>query len=852
MSLKPYMFFSMGFFRCHCLIFVLLLLPVLVFAQQKAVVKGKVTDERGKAIELANIAIKDAAGGITTDFRGQYALQIEANTNITLVFSFVGYKQSFQNIRLRPGEEMQLDVVLFTTATTLPVAEVRDARMQSSSITKLNPKEARLLPGVSGGIEDLLKTLPGVSSNNELSSQYTVRGGNFDENLVYVNGIEIYRPFLVRSGQQEGLSFLNSALVSGISFSAGGFAAEYGDKLSSVLDITYKKPSEKAASAAVSLLGGDVHFEGITKNLKLNYLFGARYKTTQYVLNALETKGEYKPNFVDIQTLLNYNIHRNWELSLLGYYSRNNYKLVPETRQTDFGTIQEAYRLTIYFDGQEVDRYRTGMGALTLTHRPNDNTDLKLIASAYNTIESETYDIQGQYWIGRLETNLGSEQFGNVIQSQGVGTFIDHARNYFDATTVNIEHKGTFAKDRSVTKWGLRYQFQYIHDRMNEWELLDSAGFTLPRPVDDIGNPNPPKTDLILNNVAKADNILKLNNLNAFTQQSWNFYDEKNTEYTLTAGVRLNYWGYANEWLLSPRLNISIRPEWEKRMIFRLASGVYSQSPFYREMRLFDGSLYEDARSQRSYHFVAGSDLDFMAWNRPFVFTSEVYYKYFDRLIPYEVDNVRIRYYADQQSTGYAAGIDLKVNGEFVKGIESWASLSFMKTAEDIKGDFFDYYLNTDGQKIGFFTENKVVADTVREYPGFIPRPADQRVQFAVFFQDYIPYYPSFRVHLKMLFGSRLPFGPPNTERYKQTRRMPEYRRVDIGFSKQLISEENISSKAALRHVKNMWISLEVFNLLQIRNTISYTWVKDVNNIQYGVPSYLTPRQVNLKLVVEF
>lgn len=830
-----------------------LVLSSLGNAQQKATVKGVVRDEKGKAVELTHVALNNRSVGITTDFRGRYEIQVPADTSFSLTFSFVGYKTSTKELRLPPGEIYTLDIILLQTATVLPTAEVREGRMPSGTISRLNPKSAQLLPTVGGGIEDLIKTLPGVSSNNELSSQYTVRGGNFDENLVYVNGIEIYRPFLIRSGQQEGMSFLNSSMVSGISFSAGGFAAEYGDKLSSVLDITYKKPSESAGSVSLSLLGAELHAEGTDKSDKFSYLVGTRYKTTQYILNALETKGQYRPDFFDFQTLLEYKLAQKWDLSVLGYYSRNKYKLIPETRQTDFGTFKEAFRLTIYFDGQEVDKYNTGMGAVTLTHRPNKETELRLIASAYGSAETETYDIEGQYWIGRLETAIGSEQFGNVIQSQGVGTFIDHARNSFKASVLNIEHKGTKVGNYGVLKWGTRYQFQQINDRMSEWEMLDSAGFTLPRPTDIPGSLNPGRADLILNQVARANNQLKVHNFNAFLQQSWNHVSLDNTTYTFTAGIRTNYWGYGNEWTVSPRISAGIKPDWKTKIQFRVAAGVYNQAPYYREIRRFDGSLNEEARSQRSYQLVAAGDLDFKAWNRPFIFTSEFYYKYFDRLTPYEIDNVRIRYYADQESKGYATGIDFKINGEFVKGIESWASLSFLKTEEDIKGDSYNYYLNTDGKRIDFFTENQTIADTVTVFPGLIPRPADQRFQFAVFFQDYIPRYPTFRVHLKLIFASRLPFGPPNTERYQQTRRMPEYRRVDIGFSKQLLGEDRKASKSVLtRHIKNMWVSLEVFNLLQISNTISYLWVKDVNNIQYGVPNYLTPRQLNLKFVAEF
>lgn len=829
----------------------LLFLPLFSFSQGQSRIYGKVTDERGIGLELVNVAVQGSSVGTITDSRGRYSIILPADTSLKIGFLFIGYTQQIIEIHLAHEQQLEYDVMLVTSTTTLPGAEIIDQRVKNSNMTKLDPRRASLLPTVGSGIEDLLKTLPGVSSHNELSSQYTVRGGNFDENLVYVNGIEVYRPFLIRSGQQEGLSFLNSKLVSSISFSAGGFAAEYGDKLSSVLDITYKKPEETAGSVSLSLLGADIHLEG--RNKKLSYLLGARYKTTQYVLNALETKGSYRPNFIDIQSFLTYQFNPAWELNALGYFSRNKYELVPESRQTDFGTFQEAFRLNIYFDGQEVDQYSTGMAALSLIHRPNNQLDLRLTASAYSTVETETYDIQGQYWIGRLETSLGDEQFGNVVQAQGVGTYIDHARNYFDAFVLNIDHKGTLVKHRQVLKWGARFQLQDIDDRLSEWEMIDSAGFTLPRPTDNVGSLNPEKPSLMLNQVARAHNKLQWYNANAFVQNAWTFFDRKEAEYTLTAGIRANYWDYASELMISPRASLAYKPAWEKQMIFRLAAGIYNQSPFYREIRKFDGSLYADSRSQKSYQIVLGSDLHFKAWNRPFIFTSEVYYKYLDRIIPYEVDNVRIRYYADQLAQGYATGIDLKVNGEFVKGVESWASISLLKTEENVKGDSFKYFVNTDGNKITPFSENSTVADTVTVFPGMIPRPSDQRIQFSILFQDYIPNYPTFQVHLRLLYGTGLPFGPPNSQRYQQTLRMPDYRRVDIGFSKQLIGgHSNKSENSLLRHVKNMWISLEVFNLLQVNNTVSYIWIKDVNNRQYAVPNYLTPRQLNLKLLVEF
>jgi len=817
---------------------------------QTATVWGTVTDQRSRAVELAHVALLGAQGGVTTDRSGRFEIKVPAEIPVRLAVSFVGFEQQEFLLRLKPDERRQLNVILVESATMLPSLEVRDEKLRSTSLTRLNPRQAMQIPSSGGGIEDLIKTLPGVSSNNELSSQYTVRGGNFDENLVYVNDIEIYRPFLVRSGQQEGLSFLNSALVSSILFSAGGFNAEYGDKLSSVLDITYKRPTETAGSVTASLLGAEMHVEGAQSNRRLTYLLGARYKTTAYLLNALETQGSYRPNFSDIQTMITYGLHPKWELSMLGYYSRNRYTLIPESRQTDFGTIQEAYRLNIFFEGQEVDSYETGMGAFTLSHKPNKNLDLKLIASAFSTVETETYDVLGQYWIGRLETSPGSEQFGNVVQAQGVGGFLEHARNYFDARVFNIEHKGTLIGRGSVTKWGLKFQHQNIHDRVHEWEMIDSAGYSLPLKPWIPGNPSPERPDFELSQSVKADNKINIGTYSAYAQQAWNIFNKMGDEFVVTAGIRANYWDYGKEFKISPRASIAYKPLWEREMSFRLAGGVYNQPPFYRELRLFDGSLYPEGRSQQSVHLVAGTDLNFMAWNRPFVFTGELYYKFLNKLVPYEVDNVRIRYYADQQAKGYATGLDLKVNGEFVRGVESWMSLSLMKTEEDIKDDFTDIWVDEEGNRV--FINNEA-ADTLRLFPGMIPRPSDQLLNFSIFFQDYFPGYPTFRVHLKLLFGTSLPFGPPNAQRSAQTLRMPSYRRVDIGFSKQLVGEHSVlRPNSLLRHIKNSWISLEVFNLLQINNTISYIWVKDIENRQYAVPNYLTPRQINLKLVVEF
>ena len=836
------------------LLFILFLLPAFVFAQRPTgVLYGKITDDNGKAVEFVNVAVQNTKYGVVSDTRGSYSLLLPADTLINVVFSFVGYEEIHINVMLKPDEKRKHDVKMQVTSTMLTEVTVQDQSIKSSTITRLDARATVLLPTAgAGGVEDMVKTLAGVSSTNELSSQYNVRGGNFDENLIYVNGIEIYKPFLVGSGQQEGLSFINSRLVSNIDFSAGGFSVEYGDKLSSVLDITYKKPTIAASSLTLSLLGADAHTEGMAFKGRMSYLIGARYKNTQYLLGAMDTKGEYKPNFADVQGLITFNVSPRLEISALGYYSRNSYLMVPSTRTTDFGNLQASYRLKVYFDGQELSKYTTGLGAISLNFSPNEDLNLKLIGSAYSAVESETYDIQGQYWIGLLETNPGSEEQGDVIANQGVGTYIEHARNYFYSRVFNLDHKGAYKYRDNVLKWGLRYQHQLFDDIINEWDMTDSAGYTQPHAIDSILNPNNPmQTPLELINVAKGHNELQVNCLDGYLQNSWQFESEKGDIWVLTAGLRANYWGYAGTVNVSPRAGIALQPYNHPDMTFRLSGGVYVQPPFYRELRMFDGSLVskDNASVQKSYQVVLGHEYKFKAWDRPFVLTSELYYKYLKDIIPYEVDNIRIRYYADQKATGHAYGLDMKINGEFVKGIESWASMSIMKTTENIQ-----YFIDANGCILSQ-TDINNGADYVRDtIISGIPRPSDQRINFAIFFQDYLPMIPSFKVNLKLIFGTGLPFGPSEAERYQQKNRMTPYRRVDLGFSKQLICDETSfrNPRNPLNYIRNCWLSFEVFNLLGVNNVSSYMWVTDVYNIQYAVPNYLTNRQLNLKLIMEF
>jgi len=826
----------------------------LTISAQIAVVEGKVTDSLNNPVDLANIAVIGEKTGTTSDKKGFFKLDVPANKEIVIGISFIGFADKKIQLNLAEGEKRTLSIQLKTISTTLPGFEVRDERLRTESMVRLNPKDALVAPSMGNSVTDIIKTLPGVSSNNEMSSQYSVRGGNFDENSVFVNDIEIYRPFLISTGEQEGLSFINPALVSSILFSAGGFGAEYGDKMSSVLDVKYKRPNEFGGSFSLSLLGAELSLEGTAAKNKFSYLLGGRYKTNRYILNSLETKGEYKPDFIDFQTLLNYQFNPKWELSFLGYYSRNRYIVVPSSRETDFGTIQEVLRFKVYFDGNETDKYELFQGGLTLGFKPESNLELKLIASAFSTTEMETYDIQGQYWIGQVENNPGNEEFGDVVQTKGVGTYLEHARNYFNANVYSIEHKGARYSDKSTLKWGMRYQYQMVDDVIKEWEMNDSAGYSLPHPTNIPGDPNPNNPDFDVYYFVKGHNKVNINRLAAYISNQWNFNLKNNDLITLTAGLRANYWDFNPEFLLSPRLNFSYKPYKKQNLVFRFATGIYYQPPFYREMRNMDGSLNYDIKSQKSTQFILGSDYRFQAWNRPFIFTTEVYYKYLDNLIPYTVDNVRIRYYADQTAKGYATGIDFKLYGEFVKGVDSWLSLSLLKTQEDIYGDFYFDYYNAEGEKIGTGPEtNPEAAENVKVEPGFIPRPTDRRLNFSIFFQDYIPKAPYLKMHLRLLYGTGLPFGPPNSERYKQTFRMPDYRRVDIGFSWQFVSESSdFSPKNPLKHFKTMWLSLEVFNLLQTFNTVSYIWITDYDNRQWAVPNYLTPRLLNLKLTAEF
>ncbi|MBP1629149.1 MAG: TonB-linked outer membrane protein, SusC/RagA family [Bacteroidetes bacterium] len=793
-----------------------------IFAQSKATISGRITDDKKIGLELVNVGIINLKNpiGTTTNRIGNYSFEVPANQELELAISYIGYATKLYKLRLKPNEHRVLDFSLVVSNTTLGAIEIKEDNSRSEGITRIKTEWAKNIIGPSSGIEGLVKTFEGVSSNNELSSQYSVRGGNYDENLVYVNDIEIFRPFLIRSGQQEGLSFINSDMVGDILFSSGGFDSKYGDKLSSVLDIKYKKPQEFSGSASASLLGGSVHLEGLIGS-RMTYQIGYRNKTNKYILGSMDTEGSYYPVFNDLQVYTTYDLNEKTELAFLGNISDNKYQFIPRTRETSFGNVYEVLKLKVYFDGQELDRFSSAFGAFMLTHNPVKDLQLKFITSFFATDEKESYDIQGQYWL--YETGLGGSTEEDPGFDRGIGTYIEHARNRLVANIYNFEHKGRKIYSDGTLSWGAKYQLERIQDKMNEWKMVDSSGTTVGTNPDIPGDTNLPASPM-LQNIFKSNNEINSSRISAYIQRQWNWEKEIGTWY-LNTGARSQYWSFNDEVLFSPRASVSLKPNWKKDWLFRFATGVYSQSPFFREYRDFEGDINYDIKSQKSLHFVLSSDYNFKMFNRPFKFLAASYYKYLWDLIPYSVDNVRIRYSAQNNSKGYVTGLDLRLFGEFIEGIDSWVTMSIMQTKEDIKGDGH----------------------------GYIPRPTDQLFNMNVSFNDYIPSMPYIRVYLNFNFGTGYPFGAPNSERWQQTSRMPNYMRADIAFTFRLKDEDSKwAQKNFMRHIKKIWLNVEWFNVFGNQNTISYMWISDFDNKYYGVPNYLTPSQLNAKLTFEF
>jgi hypothetical protein len=803
-------------------VWLLLLLPAGVLAQQ-ATVKGTVLDNSRQALELATIGIKGRTTGTQTDAQGRYSLQVPANEELTIVVRYLGFKIQERAVRLETGQELSLDFVLEPDPQQLRQVDVRgknenDTREQVS-VTRLDPTLTKTLPSAFGDFNMILATLPGVTSNNELSSTYSVRGGNYDENLTYVNGIEIYRPFLITAAQQEGLSFVNPDLVSSVEFSSGGWQPKYGDKLSSVLNIQYKRPTSFAGSVTGSLTGGALHLEEASKNKRISYLLGLRHKNGQYMLQGLQVDGQYRPNFSDGQLYVSFDLGKEPErttLGVLGSYARNSFQVEPETRTTTFGTRQAPLRLLVAYDGQENMEYDTYQVGANLTHQVSDVLLSEFIVSGVHSLEREFRDIEAAYRLCDVNT-LGRNDMGECLRDRGIGSQFDHARNTLKAMVLAAESRNTWRlSSRSTVLAGAKASLEKINDRLAEYGFVDSSDF------------------VTMSYRLNSDLELQTQRFNGYVQHTYEIDSLK----TITYGIRASYWDYNNELTITPRVQYSFITRHNPDLSFKAAVGLYYQPPFYRELRNFQGELNPQLKAQRSLHAVVGSDYLFKAWDRDFKLTTEAYYKHMTNVIPYDLDNVRLRYYAQNNAKAYAAGFDVRVNGEFIKGAESWLSLGVLTTRENVQGDSTLLYSST-GEIIGSRDR------------GYMRRPTDQLLNLGVFFQDHLPDNPTIRMYLNAVYGSGLPFGPPNRPEFRNAFSGKSYKRVDIGFSKLIALGDELTDRKKVS-LESLWIGLEVLNIIDAQNRISYSYVSDVNGLTYAIPNFLTGRRLNLRFIAKF
>lgn len=810
------------------------LLGPLCFFAQTATITGVVLDEDDNVLSQVNITTEN--NGTSTDENGFYVLQIVADTQTTITFSHLGHeKVELQNLILNTNETFEFNPVLKTDAIQIDGVVVTSSGNRSiEGIINIAPQVVRKIPGANAGVENVLKLLPGVSSNNELSTQYSVRGGNYDENLVYVNDIEVYRPFLIRSGQQEGLSFANSNMVQNLSFSVGGFQAKYGDKLSSVLDITYKKPTSFGLQVDASLLGASATVEAISKNKKLSTITGIRYRDNSLLVNSKQTKTNFNPTFADFQSYSTYRFSNKFHLNVLGAFSINHYKNEPLTRQTNFGTISNPKALLVFYEGEENNKFATALGALKATYILNEKTQLKLISSIYHTTEEEYSDVIAQYELGEVNTDLGSENLGEVTTSKGIGSQFNHTRNDLDALIFNLEHKGIKTHNNKTWEWGIKYTHEDIRDRLREAEFIDSAGFSIRPPNENFINNQPIEpfdAPIVPFEAARAENFVKTNRASGYIQYAVQTEWEDNNVY-FNIGARAQHWSIHGEnidknsqFIFSPRTQLAIKPNWERDLLFRFSLGLYQQPPFYRELRDAQGMVHANVKAQKALHIVFGNEYSFKLWNRPFTLLGEVYYKKLSDVNPYTLEDVRIRYAATNNAKAYVQGAEFRLNGAFVPGTESWVSIGYLKTQENI--------------------DNK----------GYISRPTDQRLKFAVLFQDYIPNTPNFKMYMNMVYNTGVPGGSPSyADPYSFQTRLRDYRRVDLGISYIFVDENNrYSEKHWLHRFKELNIGVEVFNLFNNQNSITNTWVRDVDSKQqFAIPNFMTSRILNLKLNARF
>lgn len=797
---------------------------------QTARVKGIILDENNQPVENVNVSFQEHK--TISNANGFYILTIPANEKSNLKFSHISLKSAVVTVQLKPNEDYEFNLILKSAVEQIgEVVVTNNKNKRVEGVTAISPRSVRLIPGANAGVENILKTLPGVYSNNELSTQYAVRGGNYDENLVYVNDIEVYRPFLIRSGQQEGLSFTNSDLVQNIDFSAGGFQAKYGDKLSSVLDIQYRRPVKFGATLDASFLGGSLSMDNVSKNQKWTAITGVRYRDNTLLVHSQQTESNFKPRFADVQSYVTFTPNAKWQLGFLGNISQNRYDYQPLTRQTNFGTLSDPIALLVQYEGQEKDKYTTVFGAMKATFEANENLSLKFINSLYHTTEQEYFDILAQYKLGEVDSSLGSEHFGDVQYTRAIGSQLTHARNDLDALIFNSEVKATLKKGQDQFEAGLKFTHESIRDRIREWEVVDSAGFSLNNPRLDIPaneQPyNPYQGPLAAYNSVRAINYTTINRISGYTQWSRRMFWGKNDVF-LNAGVRAQEWQVldqlntgSSQLTVSPRVQFAIKPAWKKDMLFRLSGGFYHQPPFYRELRDQYGVVQPNVKAQQSIHVVLGNDYSFKMWERPFRLVSELYYKSLTNVNAYTLDNVRIRYEANNNAVAYAQGFDVRLNGEFVPGTESWLSFGYLKTEENI--------------------DNR----------GYISRPTDQRLKFGVLFQDYVPNIPAMKMYLNLVYNTGLPGGSPSyADPYDYQLRLRDYRRADLGFSYVFTDRARAKEKNNwITKFKELSLGLEIFNLFNNQNAITNTWVRDVyTKSQYGVPNYLTSRVFSVKL----
>ena len=813
---------------------------------QNATVFGRITEIRNEiGIDFVSIYQEGTGNATESDANGFYSLSIPSGVECVIVVSRIGYNEEKYRIDGLPsGGKRNINFQLVPEESDLGVT-ITAARIEDLGMVKEEVTEMRMLPTTTGNLESVLPSIAlGVSSGSggELSSQYNVRGGNYDENLIYVNDFEIFRPQLIRSGQQEGLTFPNPDLIRDLSFSSGGFESRYGDKMSSVLDIRYKRPTESKGSISASLLGANAHIEG-SKRLgsnaynKLRYLGGIRYKTNRYLLGSLDTRGEYSPDFLDVQGFVTYDITRTLQLGAIGNYNFSQYNFIPVDRSTALGLINFALRLSSVFEGSETDEFIQGMGGVSLTYIPereNNPFYIKFLASMYGGEENEQFDIIGRYRLAQIETSLGADDFGTEVAVLGTGTQHNYARNYLYNNISNVQFKGGIELNSNKNKahfiqWGIKYQKEKFDDSIREWERLDSAGYSLPYSEEEV----------LLQSFIASENIIENQRFAAYLQDSYTNKKTNQYEIKLQGGIRVKYSQLNKETIVSPRFQLLLKPlNWKSDVSFKLAGGVYYQTPLYREMRRLDGSVNRDLKSQKSIHLVGGISYDFL-WNKisakPFRLITEVYYKKLSNLTTYDIDNVKIRYTGENDASGYVGGLDLRINGEFVPGAESWINLSFLTARENIDG-------------IQHLRRER--GDTLSTEVNTVPRPTDRFFNMSMFFQDYLPKNDRFKMNLNFSFGSGLPFGlRGNNVVYRNTYRFKAYHRVDIGFAYQLFDKKRQDSEGGglFSFSENAWISLEVFNLLDVSNVVSNTWIKTITNTQYAIPNFLTSRRINLR-----